>query len=369
MANWDDHAVNDNVAGQDGMPLAITEMIPSAGSVLPDRVPRHEIEAQYVLGSRAFLENMGVTSGQHLQEVDAVEGLGRAESRIFRRFRAHRDLEVFILDLRQYRDTPVPAVGFLPVVPKGESAEMLCDEETNGEIAFLCGTFAQPVVSQEGFREANRTMLGEVQKEWLKRGLKESKARCKIVVSSVQILEWYLAPGDRWEGYWQERGEILGFIEEEGIKNVVFLVGDVHAAIYSRVNAGREPAVYEFTTGPVGQATLGSVLGPLTGPVEKFLMRYGGNGHLVGEGEEQPVKFATLDAPNFMSVEIGGGKLKIRTIGMDGEVVEDQFGNRGEFELELEETGETGETGEPGETGETGETEAEPSAEVEESKA
>lgn len=334
--NWDDHAVNDNYAGQDGDVRSIVDVVTAAGATLPDRVPKHLMEAQYLLGYGAFFENSAVTPGGKLQENDTAEGLRTPETRIFRKFCPHPDVEVFILDLRQYRDIPVPSVGFLPILPTGLSAETLCDADINPEFAALCSILPSPIANQEGYRTANKTFLGPEQKQWLKKSLRNSDAKFKLVVSSVMILEWYVAPSDRWEGYYQERQEILNFIESENIQNVVFLVGDIHASIYSRVNPGRAPAVYEFTTGPIGGSTFASSVGMLAGPFALFIKTFGGNGHLLSKDEEKPVKYVNLDKSNFMSVSYDNNKLTVRTIGMDGEVVVDSFGTSGEFVLEAE---------------------------------
>lgn len=336
--NWDDHGVNDDYAGQDGDARITENVIPAAGAMLPDRVPKRLVEAQYLLGYEAFFENSAVTPGDKLQEADTAEGLRNPETRKFRRFRPHPDVEVFILDLRQYRDIPVPSVGLLPILPTGLTADTLCAADSNPELSIFCNSLPKPIIDQEGYRDANKTLLGPEQKQWLKKSLGKSDAKFKLVVSSVMILEWYLAPSDRWEGYYQERQEVLDFIENENIQNVVFLVGDVHASIYSRVNPGRAPAIYEFTTGPIGGSTLGSSMGSLAAPLAMFIKTIGGNGHLLPDGEEKPVKFVNLDKSNFMSVSYNDNKLIIRAIGMDGKIVVDNFGTTGEFVLEAEET-------------------------------
>ncbi len=50
------------------------------------------------------------------------------------------------------------------------------------------------------------------------------------------ITEWYVFIYDRWEGYWQDRKEILDFIQDNNIEGVVFLTGDVHASFINNLN-------------------------------------------------------------------------------------------------------------------------------------
>jgi phosphodiesterase/alkaline phosphatase D-like protein len=63
------------------------------------------------------------------------------------------------------------------------------------------------------------------------------------------------APYDRWEGYAAERRELLSFIRDEGIDNVVFLTTDFHANIFGpvRIEAldDSEPIAYEAIAGPI----------------------------------------------------------------------------------------------------------------------
>ncbi len=332
-STWDDHAVNDNYAGRDGDPRMVTELLSSPGAVVPDVVASAEVRNMLRFGYQAFFEMNGVTPAHTLQRHDPVQGLKTPYTRLFRRFKVGRAIEVFVLDLRQYRDAPAQSTSRIPVLPTGVSAAQLCDAAQNGRIAALCGTLLQGQIGgDDKFRSGQRTLLGAAQKTWLKKSLAESTAKFKIIVSSVQISEWYGVPNDRWEGYWQERTELLGFIEQKNIANVVFLVGDVHASVFSRVNPGRTPAIHEFTTGPIGRSTLGAFVGPLAPAFVDFIYKYGGNGHTMPRSE-RPVKFATIDTPNFMGVSYANSKLLIECFGPDGKIVVDTYGNTGRFEL------------------------------------
>ena len=71
------------------------------------------------------------------------------------------------------------------------------------------------------------------QMEWLKAGLLNSTARFKIVCNSVPITDMSAMIGaaqaeDRWQGYPEQREEILGHIEHQGIEGVLWITGDVH---------------------------------------------------------------------------------------------------------------------------------------------
>lgn len=161
--NWDDHEVMDNYEGS------------------------------FVLapvGQQAFL---------NYWPVRPYPGEAR---RLYRSFRWGRAVELFILDVRQYRS------------------------------------------SKEG------TMLGKAQKAWLLAQLRASTATFKFIATPVPFTN----PGyDRWGGYPKERDEILAAIVANDIQGVVFLSGDVHYAAVASVPGGN--GIKEFMSGALAQVT------------------------------------------------------------------------------------------------------------------
>ncbi|MFJ9078073.1 alkaline phosphatase D family protein [Streptomyces sp. NPDC102278] len=101
--------------------------------------------------------------------------------------------------------------------------------------------------------DPERTITGRAQLDWLKSGLANSNAAWKLVGTSVMISpvafgslpahllkplakllglpEGGLAIStDQWDGYTDDRKELLGHLKDRGIKNTVFLTGDIHMA-------------------------------------------------------------------------------------------------------------------------------------------
>jgi phosphodiesterase/alkaline phosphatase D-like protein len=119
---------------------------------------------------------------------------------------------------------------------------------------------APPAGCLDAIRDPARTMLGGVQKELFKNALVSSQAKFKFVISSVPIQAFYLLPFDRWEGFAAEREEILDFIREHSIENVIFLAADTHANLVNEVFVDAfsdpEPVSREFVTGPIATTTL-----------------------------------------------------------------------------------------------------------------
>lgn len=98
-----------------------------------------------------------------------------------------------------------------------------------------------------------RTITGRAQLDWLKAGLAASDAAWKLVGTSVMIspvafgsLPAYLLKPlaellglpegglavntDQWDGYTHDRKELIGHLRDKGIRNTVFLTGDIHMA-------------------------------------------------------------------------------------------------------------------------------------------
>jgi len=106
---------------------------------------------------------------------------------------------------------------------------------------------------QEGLRDPSRTMLGTQQKEWLKQALLDSDAKFKFIINEVPMSELHALPYDRWQGYPAEREELLDFINDNGIQNVLFLTTDLHGAIVNIL----EEDFKEIITGPIARETIG----------------------------------------------------------------------------------------------------------------
>ncbi|MEU4351925.1 alkaline phosphatase D family protein [Streptomyces sp. NPDC023838] len=101
--------------------------------------------------------------------------------------------------------------------------------------------------------DPERTITGRAQLDWLKAGLSASDAAWQLVGTSVMISpvafgalpaeltaplaellglpkEGIAINVDQWDGYTDDRRELLGHLVDKGIKNTVFLTGDIHMA-------------------------------------------------------------------------------------------------------------------------------------------
>ena len=148
----------------------------------------------------------------------------RSSPRLYRSLRWGRNLQLFVLDTRSYRDP-----NFAPDSPQ------------------------QP-----------KTMLGPKQLAWLERGLARSEATWKVVVSSVPMsIPTGFPPTngrDGWANFDQQTGyenELLGilrFMAKHKVDNTVWITTDVHFAEAFRYRPFPERShftVYEIATGPL----------------------------------------------------------------------------------------------------------------------
>lgn len=144
--------------------------------------------------------------------------------RLYRSVRWGKHLEVFILDTRQYRDANAQA--------------------DNG---------AYP-----------KSMLGREQLVWLEERLHRSDATWKVIVSSVPLAiptGSHGLPGrdgrsnhHDGSGFEHELIDLLRFMQQQGMRNVVFLTTDVHFAQALRYTPfSDDPAfqIHEFVVGPL----------------------------------------------------------------------------------------------------------------------
>ena len=183
-----------------------------------------------------------------------------------RSYRGPRGLDDAILGSATvaYTNAPLPA-RLIEVQNAGRTANGGYPPETvelNGETL--------PNTRRESPRSS---LLGAAQKAWLKESLTASDARWKAICNDVPLLRfgfdmsfreygnlndlWWT---DSWDGYPVERRELMSFVRENSLTNVVSLTGDRHAhfagLVYDDFDGDAPtPAVPEFagtaiTAGP-----------------------------------------------------------------------------------------------------------------------
>ncbi|MEM9174785.1 MAG: alkaline phosphatase D family protein [Myxococcota bacterium] len=88
-----------------------------------------------------------------------------------------------------------------------------------------------------GANDPDRSLLGEDQTGWLLDALSQSAQdgiRWRVIGQQVVVSPSAVSPAgfnpDAWSGYRESRRQVLGHLLDEGIRDVVFLSGDVHSS-------------------------------------------------------------------------------------------------------------------------------------------
>lgn len=141
-----------------------------------------------------------------------------------------------------------------------------------------------------------RPFLGRPQMDFLKDRLKRSRATWKVLGNQLPVfpINGIAQPADlqndQWDGYQAERGELLGFIEDEKITGVVFVTGDIHTFIaselnrdFERLDAGLAPSVaVDYVTGSVTSSGFPKTFEPTVLASSPHIKQFNGSDHGYG---------------------------------------------------------------------------------------
>uniref|UniRef100_UPI00286E8AB9 phytase n=1 Tax=Chamaesiphon sp. VAR_48_metabat_403 TaxID=2964700 RepID=UPI00286E8AB9 len=257
FATIDDHEVTNDFAGGESLATATAaeQALYGAKTGLINDSPLYEN------GLQAFQEFNPIRDLTYNTPGDArTDG----ERKLYRANTFGNDAATFVLDARSFRDKELPDVT------------NLADQAQVGK--FLVDAF-----------DPKRTMLGKPQVDDLKRDLLQSQKdgvtwKFIMVPEPIQNIG-VLAAADRFEGYAAERTEILKYVNDNKIENVVFVAADIHGTLVNNLTYQNAPgqaqiatSAFEITTGSVGYsqpfgqtvAQLGAALGVIT-PQQKAL--------------------------------------------------------------------------------------------------
>jgi phosphodiesterase/alkaline phosphatase D-like protein len=215
--------------------------------------------ARYAAGRQAFLEYYPI------RESGLPNDPTCAGDPLYRSFKWGSDVEVFMPDLRSCRSSDVllQCAGDLgPTLPTSL--------RTTPPFNFFLSP-APPPGCLTAIFDPSRTILGPVQKNQLKNDLLNSTAKFKYILNEYPMQQFHALPYDRWEGYGAERNEMLDFISNNGIDNVVFITTDMHATLQNEVFKDRftapTPVAYEGVSGPIATNTFQTEVISAFGPV------------------------------------------------------------------------------------------------------
>lgn len=261
LSTIDDHEIVDNFAGgaapgdsPDAPDIGSSNerlFTDGSGSVIGNPVPPG---AQFVNETTVYQDAIQAYEEYHPQTPQVWTGTGdprmEGKPKLYRHVQYGSDASVTMLDSRSFRDAQLAP----PTNPTDPT------QVTNFFTAAL---------------DPTRTLLGRSQVDQLKTDLLAAQAAgttWKFVTIPEPIQEFGIVNAeDRFEGYAAERNEILGFVDQAGIENVVFLAGDFHGNVVNDLS-------YQLPDGLGGLETVRTnAFEIVTGPVSFFDGRFGPN--------------------------------------------------------------------------------------------
>jgi len=165
------------------------------------------------------------------------------------------------------------------------------------------------VLDGRGERDGETQYLSPEQLEWFKSELLASTARFKLIMNSVPITDYSpifaeALADDRWQGYPEQRREILDHILAHEVEGVLWITGDFHMSTASRIDppGGAAEELWEIMVGTGGSFL--NIAAELLEPREQF-----------------PVIFAQWCSTLF-HLDPGTGQVRVEWVGDDGSVLD-----------------------------------------------
>ncbi len=216
LSTIDDHEVTDDFAGG-ALALSDPRFLETTGLI-------NETEL-YANGLQSFSEYNAI---QDLVYPAVGDGLTDGRPDLYRDKRYGKIAAFFMLDARSFRDEELPGV------------ENPLDTSEAG--AFVSRSFDIDPLTGESM--PSRTMLSLRQRTRLMDDLLTAENdgviwKFVLVPEPIQNLGVLLA-SDRFEGYAAERSILLRFIDENDVRNVVFVAADIHGVIVNNLTYQRQ---------------------------------------------------------------------------------------------------------------------------------
>lgn len=128
--------------------------------------------------------------------------------------------------------------------------------------------------------KANYTsILGLEQYNWLLNELSNSSATWRIIGNQVMFMPYDGVPtNDAWDGYPEERENILKYLDDNAITNNVILTGDIHSMFSGKVDYNNNCQAVEFVVPSITSENLDAYGGVSTWLAELWTLA--NNGHM-----------------------------------------------------------------------------------------
>ena len=304
---WDDHEFSDdcwqtqtNYTSDEGFDEPSQRRRVAASQAWFEYVPAILSEAKADDGVEPAASDFKGASVQDAEysepvEVDEPNNVAAISAiTVYRRLRFGRHVDLLLTDNRSYRsdhavDEKATAPQLLAFHPRAGLPRDVINAFDAGRTAN--GGDPPDVVGDYTNSRASSppgTILGAEQKAWFKQALEASSATFKVWGSSIPLLRLLLdvthvtlfegggdllLSADAWDGYPTERNELMAFMKDKAIRNVVSLSGDHHAHYAGLVHddhdaAEQTPVMADFAAAGISSSSeFASIAGAIEGAI------------------------------------------------------------------------------------------------------
>jgi len=185
------------------------------------------------------------------------------------------------------------------------------------------GWFVTDSRTRRNLSANDRRILDEEQEQALLKWLINNPARVKFVVTSVMFYpDRKLHGDDAWKAFPEQRLRLLETIRTRGIKNVLFISGDVHGSLTSRLTHSEDPdfEVHTIVSSPLcnskllpyakastfilDQALARTAAGDYRHELTSEVISQDNFAHLIVEAEQVRVNYHDRDGKPLQSISI-----------------------------------------------------------------
>ncbi|EJM14652.1 phosphodiesterase/alkaline phosphatase D [Pseudomonas sp. GM18] len=218
-----------------------------------------------------------------------------------------------------YQASHSPAHELLTNGQVSRTLEQYWYQFTEGDIEW----FITDSRTRRNLSANDRRILDEEQEQALLKWLINSPARVKFVVTSVMFYpDRKLHGDDAWKAFPEQRLRLLETIRTHGIKNVLFISGDVHGSLTSRLTHSENPdfEVHTIVSSPLcnskllpyakastfilDQALARTAAGDYRHELTSEVISQDNFAHLIVEAEQVRVNYHDRDGQPLQSISI-----------------------------------------------------------------
>lgn len=214
-----------------------------------------------------------------------------------------------------YQASHSPAHALLPNGQISRTLEQYWYQFADGDIEW----FVTDSRTRRNLSTEDRRILDEEQENALRKWLIHSPARVKFVVTSVMFYpdRKYLGD-DAWKAFPEQRLRLLETIRTHRVRNVVFVSGDVHGSLTSRLTHSEDPhfEVHTVVSSPLCNSALLPYARKSTFILDQPLARTAAGDY------RHELTSRVVSQDNFAHLVVEQTRIRVNYHGRDGELLQ-----------------------------------------------